>query len=280
MVAFRAFAAAGLLSAIPFPYSAPVSAHIEWLDFIGSFARELAIAVLVFFAINYPDDRPVGWRAVLKRYYPWFFGLIVVVDLGYYARLYSGYFEPATGWFFRVRSIGVPLLFLGTIILAWRRSQGESKIRLQWILATLGTVIAAVLLGTLNSLVGNPIEAEDVELVLTAAELAGILGLVYAILRYRIFDFGFALNRTIEFAIVGAILLGVSQIVHAVIGDSLHFEDKNKSILLCAIIAIAMYFSFDQLKKVVEKFVDRLFQRLGTSRGEPQAIRQGSGARD
>ncbi len=73
IIAFRAFAAAGLLSAIPFPYSAPESAHIEWLDFIGSFARELAIAVLVFFAINYPDDRPVGWRALLKRYYPWFF---------------------------------------------------------------------------------------------------------------------------------------------------------------------------------------------------------------
>ena len=259
MIAFRAFAAAGLLSAIPFPYSAPESAHIEWLDFIGSFARDLTIAVLVFFAINYPDDRPVGWRALLKRYYPWFFALLVIVDLGYYARLYAGFYEPATAWLFKVRLIAVPLLFLGTIILAWRRAQGESKIRLQWILATLGTVIAAVLIDTLNSLVGGPIEAEDVGLVLTAAELAGIVGLVYAILRYRIFDFGFALNRTIVFAIVGAIFLGVSQIVHAVIGDSLHFEDKTKSILLSAIIAIAMYFSFDQLKKIVEKFVDRLF---------------------
>jgi len=81
LTAFRGFAAAALLSSIPFPYSAPASAHIEWLDFIASFSRELAIGALVFFAINYPDDKPVGWRAILKRYYPWFFGLQVVVEI-------------------------------------------------------------------------------------------------------------------------------------------------------------------------------------------------------
>jgi GAF domain-containing protein len=268
LTAFRGFAAAGLLSAIPFPYSAPAGSHIESLDFIGSFARDLAIGALVFFAVNYPDDKPVGWRALLKRYYPWFFGLLVTAEVGYFARLYAGHFEPLAGWFFRVTSIGLPLLFLATIILAWRQARGESKIRLQWILGTLGTVISAVLIETLNSLIGEPIEPTDVGLVLTAAELAGIIGIVYAILRHRIFDFGFAVNRTLVFAIVGAILLGAFQIAHAIVGEFLHFDDKNKTIVLSAILAGTIYLSFSQLKKVVEKVVDRLFFRAWAMRDE------------
>jgi len=155
--------------------------------------------------------------------------------------------------------ICLPVLFLATIILAWRQASGESKVRLQWILATLGTVIGAVLIDALNSLIGEPIPVEDIGLILNAATSAGMAGLVYAILRHRIFDFGVAVNRTLIFATIGAILLGVFQIAHAIVSEFLHFDDKNKTILLSAILAGAVYLSFNQLKKVVEKVVDRLF---------------------
>jgi hypothetical protein len=64
--AFRALAAAALLATIAFPYSAPVDAHVGWLDFVASVSHELALGALVLFAINYPDDKPQGWRAILR----------------------------------------------------------------------------------------------------------------------------------------------------------------------------------------------------------------------
>ncbi len=115
------------------------------------------------------------------------------------------------------------------------------------------------LIGTLNDLAGSPIPAPDMALVLNAAGLAAEAGFVYAILRRRIFDFGLAVNRTLVFGIVGAILLGVFQIAHGIVSEFLHFDDKNKTILLSAVLAVAVYLSFNQLKKIVEKVVDRIF---------------------
>jgi hypothetical protein len=115
------------------------------------------------------------------------------------------------------------------------------------------------LVGTLNSLAGNPISADLIGVVLNAAILAAEAGFVYAVLRRRIFDFGLAVNRTLVFGIVGAILLGVFQVAHGIVSQFLHFDDKNKTILLSAVLAVAVYLSFNQLKKQVEKLVDRVF---------------------
>jgi hypothetical protein len=259
LTAFRGLAAAGLTNAFAFPYSAPAEAHLAWLDFVASVSQEIGPATIVFFALNYPDDKPVGWRATLKRYYPWFFGLQLAVALFYYARLYAGYYEPATAWFFRICPIVLSVLFFWAILLAWRQARGESRVRLQWILATVGTIMGVILIGSLNYLAGNPIPSEDLGLIQNAAALAAEAGLVYAVLRRRIFDFGLAVNRTLVFGIVGAILLGVFQIAHGIVSGFLHFDDKNKTILLSAILAVAVYLSFNQLKKVVEKIVDRMF---------------------
>ena len=259
LVAYRGLAAAGLTNAFLFPYSAPVQFHVTALDFVASVAQEVGPAALVFFALNYPDDRPIGVRAALKRAYPWFFGLLLVAEVVYYARLYAGYYEPATAWLFRMSPVVLAVLFFWAILLAWRQSQGESRIRLQWILATVGTIMGVILIGALNYLSGNPIPTEDLALVQNVAALAAEIGLVYAVLRRRIFDFGLAVNRTLVFGIVGAILLGVFQIAHGIVSQFLHFDDKNKTILLSAILAVAVYLSFSQLKKVVEKIVDRAF---------------------
>ena len=259
LVAYRGLAAAGITAALVFPYSVPAEAHVAWLDFAASVVANLGPGVLVFFAINYPDDKPLGWRAVMKRWYPWVFAVQVAVGIFFYARLYTGHFEPALSWFFRTLPIALPLLFFWAIYLAWQQARGEVRIRLQWILATIGTIMAVYLLGNLNRNLGFPVPAPEMDLFLSTTILAAEVGFSYAILRRRIFDFGLAVNRTLVFAIVGAILLGIFQIAHGLVGQFLQFDDRNKSILLSAILAVAVYLSFTQLKKVVEKVVDRVF---------------------
>lgn len=263
LTAFRGLAAATLLATTTFPFSAPAGAHIGWLDFVSSVSSDLALGALVFFAINYPDDRPSGWRALLKRYYPWIFGVLVLAEVVYFAQLYTGSYEPAFRWIFRTYEIALPALFLVTIVATWKQARGESKVRLQWIIATLGMMMATVLFSALNRLAGFPLSGPDVDLILNGVMLAAMLGLSYAIVRRRIFDFGLAVNRTLVIAIVGAILLGVFQIAHAVIGRYLQFGDRNQALVLSAVLAIATYLSFTYLKKHVEKIVDRVFSIAG-----------------
>ncbi len=226
-LAFRSLAAAALLATIAFPFSAPAGAHIGWLDFVSSVSSDLALGALVFFAINYPDDRPGGWRAILKRYYPWMFGVQVLAEVVYFAQLYTGSYEPAFRWIFRIYEVTLPALFFVTFVATWRQARGESKVRLQWIIATLGVMMATVLFSALNRLAEFPIAGPDNDLILNDVFLGAMLGLFYAILRQRIFDFGLAVNRTLVIAIVGAILLGVFQIAHAVVGRYLQFGDRN-----------------------------------------------------
>jgi hypothetical protein len=180
------------------------------------------------------------------------------VTIYYYVRLYGGHYEPLTGAVFRIDAIALPALFLVTIVLAWREARGDARIRMQWILASLGTIVAAALLGNLNATAGSPMPAELAAVILNAAILAGIVVFVYAVMRHRIFDFGLAVNRTLVFAIVGAILLASFQAANRFVTVFLHFDDELKTLLLTAILAAAVYLSFTSLKKVVERFVDRL----------------------
>jgi len=259
LTAYRGLAASALLVTIAFPYSAPAGAHVGWLDFVSSVSQELWQGALVFFAINYPDDRPTGWRAILKRYYPPVFVLKVLAEIVYFARLYGGHFETGFNWVSRIYEVALPALFIVTIIATWRQAHGEARIRLQWILATLGAILGATLLANLNWYVGRPVPGEDVSLVVNVTVLAAMLGLAYAIVRRRIFDFGLAVNRGIVFTVVGAILLGVFQIAHALAGRYLRFDDRNQALVLSAVLAVAVYLSFNYLKKFVERGVDRLF---------------------
>jgi hypothetical protein len=257
--ALRGLVASGLFVGCVFPYSAPAAAHVGWLDFVSSVVSELGGAALVLFALNYPDDRPTGWRARLRRVYPWIFGAVAVAALLFYARLYAGHYEPAPAWILRANPIVLPAIFFWAIVLAWRDTRGESRTRLKWVLATVGTIIVVVLANTLNVYMNYPLPREDVGLALNLAVLAAEGTMVYALLRRRIFDFGFAVNRTLVFAIVGAILLGVFQVAHGLVAEFLHFDDKVKALLLSAVLSVAVYLSFTQLKLRVEKLVDRVF---------------------
>lgn len=264
----RALAATALLVPMVFPSSSPEAMHLPWLNVIGGVSSDIGLGVLVFFALNYPDDRPTGWRAALLRVYPWIFGLQLIAAVYYFGRLHVGSFEPLCWWLLRVFDVVDPALFFTGIVLAWRGARGETRVRLQWILATLGVIMATIVLGKLNRFAGNQIPAEQFGVISNVTFMVAEIGFIYAVFRHRILDFGLAVNRALIFAIVGAILFGAIQLAHAVAAEFLRVDDRNKAVLLSAILALAVYLSFNQLKKAVEKAVDRLFFHSWAEREE------------
>lgn len=143
---------------------------------------------------------------------------------------------------------------------AWRRADALGRQRLRWIILSFVLILVSAEVYLLD--LGwhlLPDEAATTGLVFGAATLVANIVLAYAVLRYRIFDFGFAVSRALVFGLAGAILLATFQSLQFVVGEFLHFEDKNKTALLSAVLAIAVYLSFAQLKRGVEQLVDRTF---------------------
>lgn len=257
--ALRALAVTALLAPLAFPYSAPEAIHLSWLDFMGSVSTVTFVGVIVFFALNYPDDRPTGWRAILKRGYPWFFGLHTIAALVFFGRLYAGYFEPVCWPLFRVAEALEPALFFGAILLAWRTARGESRVRFQWILATLGAMVGVFLLGNLNAWTGKPIPVEEFELLSNVTLIVAEIGFVYAIFRHQVFDFGFAINRALVYGIASAILLLAFFLLEKLAEHYLHVEGRGQNALLDGGIALGVFLFFHRVRHWVEHHLERLF---------------------
>ena len=257
--AMRSFAAAGLLAAIAYPHSAPSSAHIVALDFIASVSHDLWPTALLLFAIHYPVDRPSGARALFQRIYPWLLGLHVAAAVAFNARLYDGFFEPTIASALGAMSISVSLMFFACVLMGWHEARGAARVRFNWILATLGTLTLSSLVGPLITVIGLPPLSAGLRIVVPMVQLTAMVGLIYAILKHRLLDFAVAVNRTLVFTIVGAILLGLIQVANGFVGSFLHYEDRNKTILLGALLAVFASTMLQPLKRLVERGVDRLF---------------------
>jgi hypothetical protein len=186
----------------------------------------LGVAVLLF-----PDGRPPSrrWRWVLWAYLGvaalWIGGTVVAslgalaghdvrVDAGGNLLALSGSTTGPGAWFGVVQEVFFPVLllcWLASIVsqaASYRRSSGERRQQLKWLLT--GAVAAAAALLLSAALHGTPVSLAG------AAGVAGVAGLLalpvtmgVAIFKYRLFDIDRIVSRTLAYAIVTGLLLGV-----------------------------------------------------------------------
>jgi len=140
---------------------------------------------------------------------------------------------------------------------AYRRASGAARQRVQWV----GMVIGVrFLFYVLNLIPGVPF-ANTVafnETVIVLGTLANI-ALAYGILRHRLFDVGFAVNRALVYAIVSMVLLVSFGLMEWLAHHFVSPEEAEKNALLDAGIALGLYLVFHRLRHFVEHFVERLF---------------------
>lgn len=92
--------------------------------------------------------------------------------------------------------------------------------------------------------------------------LSGILTpalLTYAILRERVIDLGFAINRTLVFSIVSAILLSAFGIAEWAVEHVLKIEGREVNAIIDASIALSLFLGFHRVQHSVRHLVERLF---------------------
>jgi hypothetical protein len=230
----------------------------------------LGLLILVFPDGRLPSSR---WRWLMWAYAAvaalWIAGTVVItagalidhrtqVDSGGDLLLLGGS-DPA-GWWNVVQLVFFPLLaacWLASLAgqaVSYRRSSGERRQQLKWLLAGTAVVLVGAPLSILLSLVRSP---SWVGILVLAGFVALPVSIGVAVLRYRLFDIDRIISRTLAYAIVTGLLVGLYAGLVLLATRVLSFH----STVAVAAATLAAAALFNPVRKRVQLRVDRRFNR-------------------
>jgi hypothetical protein len=156
------------------------------------------------------------------------------------------------------------LASIAYLMAGWRRSAAATRSRFALIVFALATywlssLVAAWLLFRTNTYVA--LIGSGVPIYLSAL-MQGLIApglLAYAVLRHKLFDLGFAVNRTLVFGAVGGLLLVSFALIEWAIKQAIPKVWYGGSVYISAGIAVSLYLLFNRIHHKVEHAIERLF---------------------
>lgn len=159
-------------------------------------------------------------------------------------------------------------VFIGYVLaalvlaMAWRESAPEHRSRYGIMLVAIGCTFLAGVCDMGILLTGNdylslsPLLVSWYVLFLAGTALFG-----YAILRHRVIDLGFAVNRTLVYGVLSTVLLFAFWFFEWGLEEIIPAETREANILISAGIAFAIFLAFHHIRDWVEKAIEHLFFR-------------------
>ena len=263
------FLAAGTVGAVSLAveaYAARVPADqlpgAAWAGWI--FTVVLGMVGTLFFLVPllFPDGRPpsrrwwpVVWVAIID-------GLVQMVTVAVSDANFTNNFpklrDPVTvvaplGWAYnQALAVGLLVLLAGgvSMIVRFRRSGQEERLQLKWFMYA--SAIAVVVIFVASELSNNPLLEWEIVFPLIPAAV-GI-----AILKYRLYDIDRLISRTLGYAIVTGLLVGLY--AGLVLLATQVLSIKSPVAVAASTLAAAALFS--PLRRRVQHVVDRRFNRV------------------
>ena len=177
--------------------------------------------------------------------------------------------DPAgsSAWLGSVEAVILPVLavfwlvFVARQVLSWRRADGERRQQLKWLMSGAAVCMAALafsaVAGTLGPQ-GAPSPALLVVFDVATVSIAALPASIgVAILKYRLYDIDRIISRTLAYAIVTGLLVGVY--AGLVLLATQVFLFHNTVAVAAATLAAAAL--FNPLRRRVQLIVDRRFNR-------------------
>jgi hypothetical protein len=160
---------------------------------------------------------------------------------------------------FKFLSYGLAVLALG---LAWRESRGRDRTRFAFMLTAVGLLVCVQLFGGAIYATSKDFSPNNpLFWPMVIAPAVGAVVFAYAVLRHRVLDVGFALNRTLVYGAVSAILLAVFGLIEWAVDHFAPIAGREKNALVDAVIAVGVFLTFHRVRDVVERGVEGLFFR-------------------
>jgi hypothetical protein len=249
----------------------PLGIAAVLLDQVWGPGLELLFVVVLLF----PDGRLPSrfWRWALRAYGVLYAALLAAAAaatadalIGHPVRLdasggLSAVDNPA-GWFKAVQApLTVALLVLSVSfivrqVLSWRRSSGERRQQLKWLASGAAISVLSVILATSGA--GSPTTFLQWVGPLAWFGIAALpLSIGVAILKYRLYEIDRIISRTLAYAIVTGVLVGVYAGLVLLATRVLGFT-APVAVAASTLAAVAL---FTPVRRRVQRAVDRRFNR-------------------
>jgi len=271
-----------LLSAIGLEYAVAVFsvflAHFpwtvtlaSWLGFLYLLGFGLSVLVVLLFPTGTLPSRrwrPVAWAAVVGLA-AWVLGCAfapTIVTTSPAIPNPVGVTGPA-GDIFKVLAAGGALLFVVTglsavlsLVFRYRRARTAERAQLRWLVYA-GALIVAAVAGSLliGPIMGSGNSANNLQNALGSGALALVpVAIGIAVLRYRLYDIDRIISRTMAYAIVTGLLVGVYA---GLVLLATHVLKVHGPVAV-AVATLAAAALFTPVRRWVQSRVDRRFNRV------------------
>ena len=173
--------------------------------------------------------------------------------------------DNPTGWFaVTIHGSFIVLLalsvgFIGRQVLSWRRSSGERRQQLKWLASGAAVSIVGLVLAVVFSSSSSSVStvAQWIGTIAWFGLAALPVSIGVAILRYRLYDIDRIISRTLAYALVTGMLIGVFAGLVLLAPDVLSLSSP----VAVAASTLAAAALFNPLRQRVQRVVDRRFNR-------------------
>jgi hypothetical protein len=151
------------------------------------------------------------------------------------------------------------VLTIATLVVGYAQSTHQERQKRRWILLIFGLGLAGPAIDLLTQVFFgfNPLLDHVAALTLVVIPI----GLAYVILRHKVIDIGFVLNRAAVYAGVSIIVVGAFVIVETVLSRYVERTSHLTSTAVQLAVALTLGFSIRAIHLQVDRFVDRVLFR-------------------
>ncbi|HEY1975769.1 MAG TPA: GAF domain-containing protein [Candidatus Baltobacteraceae bacterium] len=245
-----------------------VVAQFSWLRdpwyaivaiFVVTAFSTLPVAALLPFIVRFPrppETHPGRIRLRVADGLFWAAAVLCLFEALYEPVLYASWFAFDTAM-----TMGLMALVLAFAVMAYRDAGGEDRRRIGWVLT--GLIISAAGYTAFNTMdtfmVGGWIAPFAAIAATQLLQCALPLALGYAVLRHRVLDIGFALNRTMVYGVITAMVVVVVSLVDWL--SSRLISEQRWALAFEAVITIGFGFALNYIHGKTERLVDRIVFR-------------------
>lgn len=149
----------------------------------------------------------------------------------------------------------LPYVIAGALLLsAFHSARPDWKPRLRWMFWSAVIIVVGILLSN-APLLGYPFS----NLVEILAYFLGFCGLLYSVLRHRVVDMSFVINRAIVYSATLTVVVGIFILLESFL-EKLAISEKE-SLALELAVPLIIGFSLEAIRKRLEKFSERVLFR-------------------
>jgi len=154
--------------------------------------------------------------------------------------------------------IGLAFLAVGGLVRRYRRSEGDERQQMRWFVAAVTLAAPLLLAGIIAALLGT----DDSDLItgiiffsfLTVLGIGFPAACAVAILRYRLYDLDLVIKKTVLYAIVAMLLVGISVAVLSVVGGTL-IEADPVTIMASVALGVAVWPAVRVARRLADRVV-------------------------